>query len=802
MSLSMVAVRATLALSLILVSIPVAAAPGAFELTGMPVCDSYRAAIYLKWTLSAGATSYEVIRDDGRHATVTQTNGLYGMYSDLYVVTSGPSHTYFVRASDGGSVATDSNSVTVAPPITSCAPLPEPFTITGLVFCDPGDPQRPMAPAEQVEWPRVLFATSFDVYKNGAYVSTFNSVGAFKYEYEWIGSAPDSNTFYVVARNAAGISISNTVELTLPDDICSTAPPAAVLSYTIECNPNLHRPSVSLNWSNVPGVMGWQLFRNGSLYALPGLLGYTDINVEAGQTYTYDVATTGISAPLSNTLSVTVLDSICAPGPLIVTPVVHCDGPSSAVTLVWTESTNALSYTVMRDSTTIASGLKVREYRDTGVSIGAAYTYRVIAVNGSQSTTTPPATITVDEVCPPGSFETSALAICRNDATAVQLVWTGSPHAASYMVFHDGSAISGMLSAAARDYIDTVPPGAYRYDVIATNVAGSLLSSASIFLPASACGSAPHAFTASASTLCGDGPPSVHLQWAAAEGASSYVVNRNGARLSGALSSQAFSYDDATTVAGQSYSYAVVASNAAGSSAAPLVTITPSSGDCPPGVFTLMASTACDPLVTLTWTLPPNNVLNYTIFRNEGAVATVSAVTMTYAEETASLPDGPYSFFVHASGAGGASDSNVIAVSIDRRFCDVPAPDLVALDVHPSVMNMHPGELVAVSFELANGGTATAQAMTARIRLGQGLTMSASDPLVSTMALPALTSGATLQRTMNVTLPAVAAGTYRLFISLDEEHVSGDVHFADNIKASDAITLIDMISPRRRAAGH
>ena len=80
--------------------------------------------------------------------------------------------------------------------------------------------------------------------------------------------------------------------------------------------------------------------------------------------------------------------------------------------------------------------------------------------------------------------------------------------------------------------------------------------------------------------------------------------------------------------------------------------------------------------------------------------------------------------------------------------------------------------------------------------------MSSTDPVLGTIALPAMGVGADIQRTMNVKLPAVVAGTYYLFFSLDEEHVSGEAHFADDVKASGAFSLTDMIPPRRRAATH
>ena len=80
--------------------------------------------------------------------------------------------------------------------------------------------------------------------------------------------------------------------------------------------------------------------------------------------------------------------------------------------------------------------------------------------------------------------------------------------------------------------------------------------------------------------------------------------------------------------------------------------------------------------------------------------------------------------------------------------------------------------------------------------------MSSADLVLGTIPLPAIGSGEDISRMMNVKLPAVSAGTYYLFLSLDEEHVSGELHFGDDVKASGAFSLTDMIPPKRRAAAH
>jgi hypothetical protein len=776
------------------------AAPGPFQLTGFQSCAGYVPSVYFQWTASSGATSYDLVRDDGQHKIVTLATSTY----DTNVVAGGPAHSYYVRATDGSNTM-DSNTVTVAPPPTACSPPPAPFTITGKALCYPGDPARSMGPAEQLDWHSALYATSYDIYKNGVFYQSMTG-GADLYTFIGypIFNGP-TNSYYVVAKNPAGTTASNTVTFTIPADICVTMPPVAVLSGSVQCG-SAHQPVVSLDWTLVPAAFGWQLYRDGIAYATPHTgLHYTDTNVVPGHTYTYNIATYGLSAPLSNPITVSVSDAVCVPAAVTVTATAFCNGDAPAVRLFWSDSNNGATYTLLRGSTTLASGLRDPSYVDFSPASGTTYTYQVIATNGTGSAPSAPATVHIgDDVCPPSLFTTSALSFCSNGTPSVLLNWTRSAHAASYTVYRNDVQIGGPLPASASEFVDVPPAGFYVYAIKATNATGSYGSSATSFSSPSVCASAPGTFTASATTICSNGKQTVRVQWSAASGATSYSVIRNGVTMP-ALASTATSYDDAAVSAGQDYTYRVIASNGPPNnpahSTAPAGTVSPASGDCPPGAFTVVALAGCNPPVALAWTPPPNNVSSFTIFRNQAPIATVAATTLTYSEESA-LPSGSYSYFVRATGFGGVSDSNQADVIVDRTPCTGPSPNLTAVDIKPSVLSGHAGDVIAVDVEFANVGNAPAIAATARIRFGRGPSISASDPLLMTIPLQAMSSGSDVKRSVNVKLPAVAAGTYYLFLTLDEEHVSGDTHLEDNVKISSAFTLGDTIPPKRRAATH
>jgi len=778
------------------------AAPGAFQLTGDRSCDGFVPAVRLAWTPSAGAASYDVIRDDGQHTVVE----LVEVFYDTNVVVGGPAHTYFVRAMDGSGGTTDSNSVTVAPPPTPCSLPPAAFTITGKALCYPGDPKRAVSPAEQLDWPSARFATSYDIFKNGSFYKSIAGGGA---AYTFIGFdvGGTTNSYFVVAKNAAGTTNSNTVTFTIPADICVTAPPVAALSGSTECSSQTHRPIVSLHWTSVAQATGWQVYRDGIPYAKLGFgQSYGDTNVIPGHTYTYNVATNGISAPLSNPVSVQVSEAVCVPTTVSLTATPSCTGNAPAVSLVWTDSDNGATYTVLRGNTTLASGLRDPKYVDFTPVTGSTYTYQVIATNGSGSTPSAPATIHIDDdLCPPSSFTVRAIDFCSKGTPSVLLTWLRSAHAASYTVYRGNVQIGGTQPASATEYIDVPPPGFYRYTIKATNAAGSNDASADGFATDGACASAPGAFTASAIPICSNGKQAVRVQWTPASGATAYSVVRNGTILP-FLPSTVSTYEDAAVSAGQDYTYRVIASNSTfpngtTNSTASAGTVTSSSADCPPGPFTVGALAGCNPPVTLAWTAPLNTVSNFTIFRNQASIATVGPNTFTYAEDNA-LPSGNYRYFVRAAGFAGVTDSNTFDVTFNRAFCAGQSPNLAALDIQPSVLSGHAADEMSIAVELANVGSVSASPATARIRFGRGSSMSSSDSALATFAVPAMQSGAHMQRTVSVKLPSIAAGTYYFFFSLDEEHSSGDANADDNVKASAAFTLGDIVPPRRRAAGH
>src|SRR5437870_5789388 len=91
-----------------------AAPPGSFTLSNQtPVCDTnvpVGPAVQLNWTVSSGATSYQVYKNGSAGATTPGTS----FYNNVGL-TAGQTYSYFIRASNANGT-TDSNTISVSIP--------------------------------------------------------------------------------------------------------------------------------------------------------------------------------------------------------------------------------------------------------------------------------------------------------------------------------------------------------------------------------------------------------------------------------------------------------------------------------------------------------------------------------------------------------------------------------------------------------------------------------------------------------------------------------------------------------------
>jgi fibronectin type 3 domain-containing protein len=677
---------------------------------------------------------------------------------------------------------------------------PGAFTISGSAICSDPATHRP---GIRLTWPASTGATGYEVYRQGNLIGTIPAGGAWTFENSDNSMSPGQTiSYYVVAKdNSGGSFTSNTVDVFIPFDVCQPAPAPPVLDGNAACDTSGPRAVVLLTWSGSPTAASYRITRTPTTTGFPvdtTASSYNDTNVSPGQSYDYKVTATNSGGSTdSNTKTITISNTICPPATPTATATATCVTASDpAVHVAWSFTPFATSYVVKRGGTPISGTLAgdATSFDDTNVTIGQTYSYTVTASNTNGSATSAPVQATVQNLpCvpnPPGPFSARANAGCDNNAPVAHVSWDPSPGASSYVVNRNGTPVSSTLSSSTDHFNDTtVTSGqSYTFTVTASNVSGNTTSSpADVTVPA--CGTPPSSFTASVSAFCNAGSPAVHVTWTSSTGVASYIVSRNGIDISGVLSAGTSSFDDANVTAGQSYSYAVRASNSTGSTTAQAGSLTPAASICPPPAFTLTASATCNPIVsppaamvTLNWSAAAT-ATNYLILSNGAQIGSVGGGTTTFNDSGASAA-GTYTYVVRAVGPGGNTDSNSASATVTQNMCGTPKPDLAAIDVVIALPAGQPGDAMSGAITVANQGSVSAPATTSRVRIGSGATLSPSDPVVATIATPSLGVSASTTQTFNFTVPSLPAGTYFFFLTVDDDHVSGDINPANDVKRS------------------
>jgi len=351
-------------------------------------------------------------------------------------------------------------------------------------------------------------------------------------------------------------------------------------------------------------------------------------------------------------------------------------GGGSSAHLYWEPVANSTSWSVERDGVQIASGLApgTRTYDDHSVSAGS-HDYKIV----TSSPTTGQLDISVLGIsvpscsAPPSAPSgVTATPACSNGSALVHVTWQAGANATGYRVYRNGVFYS-QPSVTNFDDPSVTPGQSYTYVVQSVNKSGTAESGSASATPAS-CVPPPGGFVSSATEVCSNGTPSVHVTWNAASGATSYSVSRDNVTLQSGLTGS--SYDDPNVTTGQSYLYAVTAVNSGGSTVAPPTSVTINACPTPPPAPTLSASTFCSankPAVHLSWTGSAG--ASYTILRNGLSIAGPQPRT-TY--DDTSVATQQYTYSIRASNGSGSSDSNSVTIAVPSDACPPAAPTLSA----------------------------------------------------------------------------------------------------------------------------
>ncbi len=583
--------------------------------------------VQIAWTAADGV-SYHVFRDGSEVGTADGS----ATFADAGAADG--TSIYTVTAEDlFGNVSAPSDPLSVrifaTPPATPPAP-------TAAAIVNAGPEISSSAPAAP--------DTTYRLLRDGTEVATFTGPDSFTDTL-----APDgSHDYTLVAFDPAGNTSAPSAPATVLVD--RQAPGAPVLDRPESPAVGL----VDLVFSGDADTSLFRIVRDGHPLAETASSPFSDAPASGAHDYqVFAIDAAGNVSPGSSTYTVDFsVTPDGAPAGFVAT-VAHSD-----VALSWDPVAAARGYVVYRDGTEIGRP-STPGLTDTGLADGS-YSYAVVALFRA-SLTSPPAqaSVTVDTVAP--AAPTGLTADSPTNGTP-KLAWQGPGDAAAYLVVADGGAAQRVSTPSFTD--GGAGEGTHTYDVRTVDAAGNVSAAAGVSVvvdrtpPA-----APADVAADASPT--NGAPA--LTWSAVDGAVRYDLLRDGDVVG---STSGTSLADTAVALDGTFSYTVLAVDAAGNASAPSapVTVTVDTG-APATPDGLAAGSPTNAPPALTWNAAAG-ASRYRIYRDGAHVGT----TATPGFVDTAAPDGAFAYTVVAVDDAGntSAASDPLAVELDTVAPDVP----------------------------------------------------------------------------------------------------------------------------------
>lgn len=405
---------------------------------------------------------------------------------------------------------------------------------------------------------------------------------------------------------------------------------------------------------------------------------FSDAPLKPGETFTdsingISIGTTSIS-PTGAQLRIQVGPDIVAPS----TPTNFKAAVASAnsIKLSWTASSDDLEvtgYRVSRDGAELAIASGTSYTDGLNLAQGTTYTYAVSAIDGGGNAS-PQATTThlvPDTIAP---TEPGTPAAVQSDIRSVGVSWTAATDnvgVAGYAVTRNGVPLV-TTGATVMSIVDTsVMDGfAYQYAIRAFDAAGNrgLPASASVSLPDVTAPSAPGTTTSIGVTTTGT---TARVGWLPATdnvAVTGYTVTRDGI-LVASLDSAATTFEQTGLPSDTTYSYGVVAFDAAGNvGPRTLFSVRLQSPDltAPTTPTTLRGTPLGQRRIQLTWGASTDNragTVRYRIFRGTTRIATVT--TTSFVDRPAVV--GWYTYKVRAVDVAGNKSPFTPTISVRAK---------------------------------------------------------------------------------------------------------------------------------------
>ena len=426
---------------------PAPATASASEISGHSVT--------LQWDDVEGEKGYKIYKN-GEEIAVTDEN--VTTYTDNNV-SEETTYTYVIKAfNDAG----ESEGVEVE--VTTPKDVTPPSPVGGLEAAE-------VTPTSvTLKWEDTSDNESgFEIYRNDLLIFT-TKPNVTTYTDENL-TAGETYLYIIKAVNEAGKSEGVELEVTTPEDNTTVIPSAPGDLNATEITSN----SVTLNWSdNSDNETGFQIIRNGELIFLtaPNVTSYTDENLTAGETYTYEVRAVneaGVSEP-SNPIEVKTKEAIItlsAPA-----NIAFLDITPTSVTITWEDtSDNETGFKIIRDGELITvTEANATSYTDENLSAGKEYTYEIIATDGTHDSTPLIGKVSTDSGIPADVSDLKA----EVNGTTVTLKWKdNSDNETGFKILRDGEEIA-VTEANVTSYTDEnlSSDTEYEYTVKAVNEYG------------------------------------------------------------------------------------------------------------------------------------------------------------------------------------------------------------------------------------------------------------------------------------------------------------------------------------------
>ncbi len=357
----------------------------------------------------------------------------------------------------------------------------------------------------------------------------------------------------------------------------------------------------------------------------------------------------------------------------------------TSVTLNWTASTDNVGvtgYDIYQNGIKINTSLiTTNTFNVTGLTVATAYQFYVNARDAANNTS---ANSNILNITTPDTQAPSAptnLSSSNLTQTSVTLNWTTSTDnvgVTGYNIYQNGIKINtSLITTTTFNVTGLIAATAYQFYVNANDAAGNtsansnIVNATTLLEPDIEAPTAPTNLSSSNLTQT-----SVNLNWTASSdniAVTGYDIFQNGIKINTSPVT-ATSYSATGLVALTTYSYHVIARDAAGnlSAGSNIVTVTTPDTQVPTAPSALTSSNLTATSVTLNWTASTDNVgvTGYDIYQN-GIKLNTSLIISTNYNVTGLISATIYNFYVRALDVSGN-------VSANSNTVNLTTPDIIA----------------------------------------------------------------------------------------------------------------------------